>query len=465
MEAFLNFIAVLTGWVWGPPMLILLVGGGLFFTFILKFFQFRYFGYILKQTAGSIFKKPEGEGTVTPFQAVTAALASTVGASNIIGVPAAIVFGGPGAIFWMWIIALVGMGSKFAETVLGVAYREQNEEGEWVGGPMYYIRKGLKCKWLAVFFSFGLMIELVPSVMVQSNSVAASASEAFGLSPMISGIIVAILVSLVVFGGIQRIGRVTEKLVPFMSMLYVGGALIIIFANISQVPAAFASIFTYAFTPHAAIGGAAGAALSTVVRWGVARGVYSNEAGMGTAPIAHSAAVTDHPVRQGFWGIFEVIFDTLVICTITALVILTTGTWVSEAGAANPNPSGLPAAAFGDMFGPAGGFIVTFSLLAFVVSTIIVVTFYGEKQAEFLFGAGFGKVMKVVYIISIVIGAVGGATFLWQFLDILLALIIVPNMIAIILLNKDVVRLTEEFFSSEKYYLKDIGKADSSHKN
>ena len=454
MEGLLNVVGWLTGLVWGPPMLILLVGGGLWLSIELGFFQFRYFPYIVKQTFGKIFTKPEGEGTVTPFQSVTAALASTVGASNIIGVPAAIMFGGPGAIFWMWVIAFVGMGSKFAETVLGVKYREKNAEGEFVGGPMYYIKKGLNSKFLAAFFAFGLMLELIPSVMVQANSVAASASTAFNLSPFVSGIIMMVLVGMVVVGGIKRIGKVTEKLVPFMSILYLLGAVIIIFSNISKVPGAFGLIFSHAFQPAAAIGGFGGAAFAAVVRWGVARGAYSNEAGMGTAPMAHSAAITDHPVRQGFWGVFEVIIDTLVICTITALVILTSGIWLEEGAAADP--SALPAMAFGEMFGPMGGIVVTFSLLAFVVSTIIVVIFYGEKQAEYLFGTAFSKKWIYVYLVSIVVGAIGAAEVLWHFLDIMLAAIIIPNMIAIILLRKEVVVLTREFFTSEKYYLKDI---------
>jgi AGCS family alanine or glycine:cation symporter len=365
-------------------------------------------------------------------------------------------FGGPGAIFWMWIVALLGSASKFTEVVLGLKYREKNEEGEWVGGPMYYIEKGLNWKPVSILFAFGLMIELVPSIMVQANSVAGSAQD-MGISPLITGIIVCILVGLVVVGGIKRIGSVSEKLVPFMAGLYLIGAGIIILMNIANVPAAFALIFKHAFQPAAAVGGFTGAAVAQALRWGVARGCYSNEAGMGTAPMAHSAAITDHPVRQGFWGIFEVIVDTLVICTTTALLILTTGIWKVEGASQTANA--LPSMVFTKVYGPIGGSIVTFSLLCFVVSTIIVIIFYGEKQAEFLFGLKFSKFMRYVYLASIVIGAVGGAKLLWSFLDILLALIIVPNMISIIALRKDVIELTREFFTSDLYYKKDISKS------
>ncbi len=456
MEGFIDIVLAISGWIWGTPMLVLLVGGGLFLTIYLGFFQFRYFGYIMKQTFGKIFSPPEGEGTLTPFQAATAALASTVGASNIVGVPVALAFGGPGAVFWMWITALVGGASKFVEIVLGIKYREKNEEGEYVGGPMYFIKSGLNWPFLASFFAFGLMIELVPSIMVQANSFAGSAAD-MGVPPLVSGIIACVLVGLVVIGGIKRIGAVSEKLVPFMALLYVIGCIIIILMNIVNVPAAFGLIFKGALSPSAAMGGFAGAAVASALRWGVARGSYSNEAGMGTAPIAHSTAITDHPVRQGFWGIFEIVIDTLGVCTMTALAILTSGIWL-EPGAAN-TASALPSMIFTRVFGTLGGAVVNISLLLFVVSTIITVVYYGEKQAEFLFGLGFSKVMRYVYLISIVIGAIGGAQFLWNFLDILLALIIVPNMIGIIALRKDAKDLMNEFFTSDMYYRKDISKS------
>jgi len=450
--SFTDLIGKISAWIWGIPMLVILVGGGVFLTFALGFFQFRYFFYILKQTFGKIFSKPEGEGTVTPFQAATSALASTIGASNIVGVPVAIMMGGPGAIFWMWITALVGAASKFTEVVLGLKYREKNEEGDYVGGPMYYIEKGLNWKPVSILFAFFLMIELVPSIMVQANSVAGSA-QALNISPTITGIVVAVLVGLVVVGGIKRIGQVSEKLVPFMALLYFCGAIIIILTHANMIPTAIALIFKHAFIPAAPVGGFTGAVVAQAMRWGIARGSYSNEAGMGTAPMAHSAAITDHPVRQGFWGIFEVIVDTLIVCSTTAFLVLTTGKWTEV----DPSQAtSIPALAFQDFYGPVGGSLVTFSILCFVISTIIVIIYYGEKQAEYLFGLGFSKIMRWVYLVSIFIGAIGGAKFLWQFLDILLACIIIPNMISIIALHKDVVQLKNEFFTSHQYYLKDI---------
>lgn len=456
MDRIIEIVNIATGWVWGLPMLLTLGLGGLFLSARLGFFQVRYFPYIIKQTFGKMFMKVE-EGEVSPFAAATAALASTVGASNIIGVPAAIMFGGPGAVFWMWVMAFMGMGSKFVEIVLGFKYREKNEEGEYVGGPMYYMEKGLNMKWLGIFFSFVLMVELVPSIMVQANSVSASALEAFNLNPAITGGVTLVLVGLVVIGGITRIAKVTEKLVPFMALAYFVGAMVIVIVNIAEVPRVLGLIFGYAFRPMSAVGGFAGSVVAASVRWGVARGVYSNEAGMGTAPMAHSSATNDHAVRQGFWGLFEIIVDTIIICSTTAFVVLSSGVW--NAPGAMDNPSGLPAAAFTEFYGPIGGTVVTLSLLLFVVSTLIVIIFYGEKQAEFLFGLKFSRVMRYVYLASILVGAIGGAKTLWIFLDIMLAMIIFPNMLALFLLHGEVRELTQEYFSSEKYYLKDIGKA------
>ncbi len=460
MEAFLELIGRISGWIWGPPMLALLGLGGLFLTIRLKFLQFRYAPYILKQTFGKMFSKStSGAGTVTPFQAVTSALASTVGAANIVGVPVAIMFGGPGAVFWMWVMAFIGMGSKFTEVVLGFKYRERDEVGEYVGGPMYYMTKGLNMKWLGIIFSFSLMIEISPSIMVQANSVASSALETFGLPTWIAGVITLIVVGIVVIGGIKRIGKVAEKLVPFMASLYVLGCLVIVILNITKVPEVLLLIVQHAFQPIAAAGGFAGATIAAALRWGLARGVYSNEAGMGTAPIAHSASTNDHPVRQGFWAIFECIVDTLIICSATAFVILSSDVWLG-AGAMDNAPA-LPAAAFDHYFGIAGSSLVTLSLLMFVISTLIVITWYGEKQAEFLFGLKFARVMRYVYLVSIIVGAIGVAKFLWQFLDILLAMIVIPNMIAILLLHKDVIALVQEFFTSKQFYLKDTGKVSA----
>ncbi|TDL30681.1 sodium:alanine symporter family protein [Jeotgalibacillus sp. S-D1] len=456
MDTFLERVAVFSEQLWGYPLIAVLLFAGIFMTVKLGFFQFRYPVYIFKQTFGSINKKPKGEGTVTPFQALTSALSSTIGAANIVGVPAAIMFGGPGAVFWMWVIALIGMSLKFSESALAVHYREKNEKGEFVGGPMYYMTKGLGMKWLGIWFSFALMIELIPSVMVQGNSVANTVEESFNIPALWTGIVIAVLIGIIVFGGIKRIGKVTEVIVPFMALIYVGGAIVILVMNLDLLPDFFYLIFSNAFSPAPVIGGFAGAAIVDVIRWGFARGLYSNEAGLGTAPMAHAAAQTDHPVRQAFWAIVGIVVDTLVICTATAFVVLSSGVWTGEN--AMDNSSALTTIAFSSYFGEFGSILVTVSLIFFVLSTILVVIFYGAKQAEFLFGLKASYIIQFVYLIAIVLGAVGAAEVIWGFLDIMLAAILIPNLIAILLLSNKVKELKTEFFTSEDYYLKDIRK-------
>lgn len=454
MENFIAGVERFSGWLWGVPLIALLTLSGIFMTIKLGFFQFRYPLYIFQQTLGSVLKKPKGEGTVTPLQALTSALSSTIGAANIVGVPAAIMFGGPGAVFWMWVIAVIGMAINFSESVLSVHYREKNKEGEFVGGPMYYMTKGLNMKWLGVWFSFALMIELIPSIMVQGNSVAATISQTFKIDGLYTGIAMAAITGLVVFGGIKRIGRVTEIFVPFMALVYVGGAFVVLALNIEQVPAVISLIFSHAFQPMSAVGGFAGAAVAETIRWGFARGLYSNEAGLGTTPIAHAAAQTDHPVRQGFWAIIGIVIDTLVVCSATAFVVLSTGVWKQDG--ALDDPSALTTIAFKESFGAFGGFLVTASLIFFVLSTVIVVVFYGSKQAEFLFNLKAAQGIKVVYLAAIILGAVGAAKTIWSFLDLALAAILLPNIIAVLLLSGKVKALKDEFFESEKYYLKDV---------
>lgn len=455
MKVVLDGLINFSNWLWGIPMLIILVGGSVFLTFRLGFVQFRYLPFVVKETFGKMFKKSEGEGTITAFQAATTALASAIGASNIVGVPVAIAFGGPGAVFWMWVIALVGAGAKFSEIVLGIKYREKNEEGEYVGGPMYYLSKGMKSKIgkaLGSIFAFFLMIEIIPSIATQTVSVVQTAAT-INLPNWITGLLLAFIIGLVVFGGIKRIANVCEKLVPFMALLYILGAIAIIIFNIAEFPRVILLIFKHAFTPAAAAGGFAGATVAQALRWGTARGVYSNESGMGTAPIAHSTAITDHPVRQAMWGIFENIVDTLIVCTATALVVLVTGLYkttpASEAGS-------MPSLAFQSILGKAlGGGIVTLSIALFVISTIIVIIYYGEKQAEYLFGTKFAKIMRVIYLLAIILGAFGGIEFLYQFLDLFLACIIIPNIIGLIALSGEVVKIKDDFFKNPKYYNKE----------
>jgi AGCS family alanine or glycine:cation symporter len=450
MDTFMNFIVSISNWVWGIPMLVILFGGGLILTFSLGFFQFKYFGFICKETFGKILEKPEkGEGTVSPFQAASAALASTIGAANIVGVPVAIAFGGPGAVFWMWLTAFIGSASKFSEIVLGIKYREKNELGEYVGGPQYYLDKGLNAPWLGKIFAFCLMLEIIPSVATQTISVVQTAAT-LNIPNWVSGAVIAALVGIVVYGGIQRIVQVSERLVPFMAGVYLLGALVVTIVNITQLPSVIVLIFKHAFAPMAAVGGFGGAMISQTISRGIARGTYSNEAGMGTAPIAHVAAITDHPVRQAFWGIFEIIVSTLIICTMTAMIVLTSGIWKTIPSS---EAASMPARAFQSLMGGSlGGGIVTLSITLFVLSTIIVIVFYGEKQAEYLFGTKFSQVMKFIYLVAIFLGAYGGIEFLYSFLDILLASIIIPNMIGLVLMRNQVRELKDDFFNNPNFY-------------
>ena len=417
----LNAIAAFGNWFWGVPILILIIGGGIYITIRLGFVQFRHFGYAMSQTFGKMFKKNE-EGKISSFGAACAALASTIGASNIVGVPVAIALGGPGAVFWLWLIALVGCATKWVEVSLGVKYREKNDAGEWVGGPFYYLRGlGAVGKVLGYIYAVGLMLELVPSIASQCLS-ATDNLQVFGIPQHISGIVLAVL------------------------------ALIII-VNIGNLIPAIGSIFAYAFRPVAAVGGFAGSTVALAIRWGAARGVYSNEAGFGTAPAAHASADVDHPIRQACWGIFEVTVDTLVVCTVTALAVLCTGAWQAEGVATGA----MAQYAFTSVFGSFGTYFVAICVFLFVFSTIVVCAYYGQRQAEFLFGLKFSKIWVWIYPIFMVVAAMGAElTLMFMVTDGMLGLVIVPNMLACILLVGQVKKLQDEYFNTpDQYYLAD----------
>ncbi|MCY1567316.1 alanine/glycine:cation symporter family protein [Staphylococcus pettenkoferi] len=450
----MNRIMRFTDWLWGYPIIILLLITSIFLTIYLNFVQFRHFIYILKQTFGRFNKEAKGEGTITPKQALTSALSSTVGAANIVGVPTAIMMGGPGALFWMLVIAFLGMALKFSENVLGIAYREKNKKGEFVGGPTYYMYKGFKNKKLgktfAYVFAFIFMVEIIASVMVQGNSVTANIKDSFHINPLISGIVIAMLTALVVIGGVKSIANVTEKLVPIMVGLYLILGFIIIVINFQAIPGTIGLIFKEAFYPTSVAGGGIGAALASTMRWGFARGVYSNEAGLGSSPIAHAAAKTDHPVRQAFWGIAEIIVDTVLICTTTGLVVLLSGVW--KEGGAKAHSSALTARAYHEVFGSWGSTLITLSMFFFVFSTLIVVIFYGSRMAEFLFGIPGGWALKGIYTIAIILGAIGVGKQLWDLLDLALACLLIPNVIAVLILSPKVKQLYQDFFRN--YYEK-----------
>ncbi|PAB60098.1 alanine/glycine:cation symporter family protein [Anaeromicrobium sediminis] len=450
MDTITNIVVSISSWLWGPPMLLLLVGGGLWMTIALDFVQFKHFPFIMRETLGKLIKpEKSGDGTITAFQATTSALANTVGASNIIGVPVAIALGGPGAIFWMWVSGVLGLAIKWAEIALSIEYREKDEvDGTFVGGPMYYLSKGLNAKWLGTLFAFVLMLELIPSVGSQAVAVSANAA-AVGIPKIVSGVVVAIFAGLVVFGGIQRIGKVTEKLIPGMVILYLIVAWIIIALNIQHLPGSILLIFKSAFTPVAATGGFAGAGIAAAARWGVARGVYSNEAGMGQAGIAHAAAITDHPGRQGMWAMFEVVVDTFFVCSTTAFLTLTTGLWTTMGADAAAT---IPAVAIGDIIGATfAQYFVTFCLIFFVVSTVIGNCFYGEQMARYLFGNKFAKFMLGSYIAIVVIASTSDLATIYNYLDILLALVVIPNVIGVVLMTKKCREIKKDFFDNKDY--------------
>lgn len=457
MELLIKVNSFLNGIVWGWPCLILLVGTGVYYTCRSGFVQFKWFGYIMKNTIGKIFEKKEaGEGSVTPFQAVCTALAATVGTGNIAGVTGAIALGGPGAVFWMWVSALFGMCTKFAEVTLAIHFRERNDQGDWVGGPMYYISKGLgkSWAWLGTLFAlFGMLAAFGIGNMTQINSIVTSIADTINsFTPvnvntvhLVVGIIIAVFSAIVLIGGLQRIGQVTEKLVPFMAVIYIVSALIIFFSHIGSLGSVLRSIFVGAFTPSAVVGGAAGVGISAAIKRGVSRGVFSNEAGLGSAPIAHAAADTDSAVRQGCFGVFEVFADTIVICTLTALAVLMSGTPIEYGQAAGAD---LTIAAFSTTFGRFGGVIISVGITLFATSTILSWCLYGTRCAEFVFRST--KVIKpyqVLFCIVIVIGAVTEMQLVWDIADTLNGLMALPNLVGLLVLSPLVIRLCREYFN------------------
>ena len=451
MEAVLNWVSILNDKIiWGPPMVVLMIGTGIFLMFVTKGVIFSRFPIVLRHTAGTLLRKgdqPEvEEGTITPFQAVCTALAATVGTGNIVGVAVAIATGGPGAVFWMWVSALAGMVVKYCEVTLSQAYRTTNDRGEIVGGPMYYIEAGMGMKWLAVLFAvFASFASLGIGASVQANALAGGLHAVFGIDLQMTGILAALLGGLIFIGGIRRIAGVAEFLVPFMSALYVGGALTVLAVHVAQIPAAFHWIFRDAFTGSAAAGGFAGATAMYACRIGMARGVFTHEAGMGSAPIAHASASSDHPARQGLWGAFEVFFDSVVMCTITALVILTSGLWYDPAYAGDSR--GMSAAAFEKAF-PMGEYIVTVGLCLFAFATIVAWYYYGEKCIEYLSEGSRGIKIgyQIIYTAMVYIGCVASLEIVWEFADLFNGLMAIPNLIALIALSDGIKHLSEDFF-------------------
>ncbi len=440
MEAVEKLIATLSGWVWGPPMLLLLVGTGLYLTVILKGMQFRALPHALKLIW---HKEHAGFGDISHFAALMTALAATVGIGNIVGVATAITLGGPGAVFWMWMTGLVGMATKYSEAVLAVKYREKGEHG-MRGGPMYYLAKGAGLPWLGWWFAlFTALATFGIGNMTQANAVAQIFESTFGVEPWATGVVLMVLTALVILGGIKSIGRFTSYLVPFMILGYAGASLLVLALNAAEIPAALSLIFSHAFTPIAAGGGFAGATVAAAMRFGIARGVFSNESGLGSAPIAAAAARTQDPVKQALVSMTQTFIDTLVVCTMTALVILTATSWTQGVGAEQ-----LTARSFAETLGGAGTMIVAVATALFAYSTLIGWNYYGEKAVEYLAGAKAVRPYRVVFIGVVVVGAMMKLEFVWNFSDLMNGMMAIPNLIALLLLSKVVKEETGRYFKN-----------------
>ncbi len=443
MELISTWVNTLNGLVWGPPMLVLILGVGFFLMLGLRLMPLLKLGFGFRMLWQG--RKEQGAGDITPYKALMTALSATVGTGNIAGVATAIFLGGPGALFWMWCTALVGMATKYAEAVLAMHYREVDGQGNHLGGPMYYIKLGLGQKWLwmaTAFALFGVLAGFGIGNTVQANSVAHAAQTSFGVPLWVSGAAMAVFAGLVLLGGIRRIGDVSAALVPFMAVIYVGGGLVILAMHLDQIGPALELILVQAFNPTAAAGGFAGATIAAAIQFGVARGIFSNEAGLGSAPIAHAAAQSNDPVAQGTVAMIGTFIDTLVICTITGLVIIVSGAWTSGlTGAA------LSTAAFEQGLPGFGSYIVAIGLVLFAFTTILGWSVYGERCAEYLFGERIIMPFRVLWVLMIPVGALAKLDFIWLVADTLNALMALPNLVALLLLSPVVFRLTREYFA------------------
>ena len=463
MQAIESINKWLNGVVWGIPMMCLILGTGVYLCIRCGFPQFAHFGHIMKNTLGKAFEKSEAkEGSVSPFKAMCTALAASIGTGNIAGVSGAIAIGGPGAVFWMWMSALLGMCTKFAEVTLSIKYRQRNEKGDWVGGPMYYIQNGLgkKWKWLAsVFAVFGALAAFGIGNMTQVNTICSTVGGAIKnfvpdvnltIVAWIVGALCAVLASIVYLGGIEAIGDVCALLVPVMAIIYILASIAVIVMNISAVPEAFGAIFKGAFNPAAVSGGLAGVGIKMAITKGVGRGIFSNEAGLGSAPIAHAAADVDHPVKQGMFGVFEVFMDTIVVCTMTAMVVLL-GVGVHNIEFGNDIGAQLTVNGFVSVFGDKiPGVVVAVCLTMFAFSTVLTWGLYGTRCMEYLFNYKAAKVYQIIFCGVMIIGGVIKLQLAWDIADTLNGLMAIPNLIALLLLSPVVIKLTKEYFRGVK---------------
>ena len=449
MEGITEFVSMINGFVWGTPMLVMILGVGLFLSVGLKLMPILKLGTGFKLLwSGRIPDKDKTmEGEISPFNALMTSLSATIGTGNIAGVATAIFIGGPGALFWMWCTALVGMATKFAEAVLAVKYREVDDNGNHIGGPMYYIKNGLGSKWAwlgTAFALFGSFAGFGIGNTVQSNSVADALSSNFGVPTWVTGVVLMVLVGAVLVGGIKRIADVAGKLVPLMTLFYITAGLAVLAVNAAAIPDAIAMIVHSAFNPVAAQGGFAGAAVWAAIRFGVARGVFSNEAGLGSAPIAHASAQTNNPVAQGLVAMLGTFIDTLIVCSITGLAIIVSGAWTS-----GENGAALTSLAFSTAI-PMGNYIVAIALSVFAFTTILGWSVYSEKCVQYLFGVKAVKPFRVLWILVVPLGAVSSLDFIWLLADTLNAMMAIPNLIALALLSPVVFSLTREYFLKKR---------------
>ena len=461
------------GFVWGLPMLVLLIGTGIMMTFRTGFFQLTHFKHWMKNTIGAIFRDAavtahtgKDDKAISQFQSLCTALAATVGTGNIAGVSAAIVSGGPGAIFWMWLVSFFGMMTNYSENVLGIFYRRKNERGEWCGGAMYYLKDGLGAKegmknvgmvLAGAFAMFCVIASFGIGNMSQVNTIAANMNNAFGISTVVVGVVLVILSAFVIIGGLKRIARVTELLVPFMAIAYIIGALIVIFRNITVMPAVFSSIFRGAFSLRSAAGGVVGYGVMKALTWGMKRGVFSNEAGLGSSVMVHSASNVKEPVAQGMWGIFEVFADTIIICSLTAFTILSSGLVDLETGmmVSTSLSTALVAEAFSTVFGQAGTAFIAIAVFLFAYSTTLGWSEYGTRAFEYLFGTKRVIIFKVIFVAFIMVGATMNLQLAWDLSDTFNGLMAIPNLIGVITCSSTVIAITKNYVD-RTFHNKDI---------
>ncbi|NLV28745.1 MAG: sodium:alanine symporter family protein [Erysipelotrichaceae bacterium] len=454
MDTVLTVNDTINGLIWGPFAILLLMGTGLYLGIRLGFLQFTHIRFVVSRTLGRAFSKKwrakskDSEGDITSFQAAMTAVAAVVGSGNVAGVATAVVMGGPGALFWMWVAALIGMCTKFSEITLGIKFREIDKDGNVVGGPMYYLKNGLHQKWLGVIFAIlTIPAGLVISAVVDTNTMTIALQEKIDLPSFVIGIIFVVLTGIVIIGGIKRIGEVCEIIAPFMGAAYILSGLVIIFTNFTEVPHAFGQIFEAAFNPEAGLGGVAGTSVWMVMRYGMARGIFSNEAGLGTGAIVHASAKVDHPCQQALWAPVELCIDTLLVCSVTGLTIVMSGLWtVGE----ELSGSALTMAAFDSLLpGKVGGFIVLGAVLLFGYSCLITWYYYVEKALEFLFGEKSKPVSKVLWLVFIIVGSVSSLGFVWDLADTTNGLMMIPNLIGLLFLSNKVVKLKKEYFAEQ----------------